>query len=244
MAKEIETNTEPHFSPDIMQGSISKDTTIHWVTALNQDLYERYARKTTGTWQHSAHKYWNNLNPIWNGWRERNQAQYPSDAPLKKQWFKFSHKVEAQIETAKQLKTGYMIWLDADVEQTQPYTEEWLRQQLPKEGEMFTYLHREGYPETGWIAYNLNEMQTHTFFTELEHTYLNNKLFDLEQWHDGYVWWETYKSMSKMYPNQYKVRSLMDSVVNKGEAFGRSTLKSVFKHHKGPNNHITLSHQD
>ena len=230
------TEMNAPFRPDVLRGPQSHDAQIHWVTSLNKDLYTRYAQKTTNSWPHSAHEYWEGTDTKthWASWRKRMLKVYPSDDFLYKQWLRFSHKVEAQIETAKQLETGYMIWLDADVEQTQEYTQEWLREQLPKEGEIFTYLHRDNYPETGWIAYNLNEIETHTFLLELEHTYLGNKIFKLEQWHDAYVWWQAYLSVSAMYPEHYKVRSLMDMSVSKGEAFGRSTLKRVFRHHKGP----------
>lgn len=214
----------------------SQDTTIHWVTSLNKDLYERYAQKTTNTWQHSAHEYWEGIDTKshWSSWRNRMLKKYPSDDFLIKQWCRFSHKVEAQIETAKQLNTGYMIWLDADVEQTQDYDEDWLRDQLPKDDESFTYLHRDNYPETGWIAYNLNNRATDTFLIQLEDTYLNNHIFKLEQWHDAYVWWHSWNKTRTMYPDYYKCRSLTDKNISKGEAFGRSTLKSVFRHHKGP----------
>lgn len=71
---------------------------------------------------------------------------------------KFSHKVFALEKAAEAIKDeyDYLIWLDSDVITKQPVTYEWLKEVLPGEGEVCSYLGREGwYSECGWVAYNL-----------------------------------------------------------------------------------------
>jgi hypothetical protein len=71
---------------------------------------------------------------------------------------KFSNKVFALEKCADALKDTHdiLIWLDADVITKRTIDLEWLKDVLPKQDEVCTYLGREGfYSECGWVAYNL-----------------------------------------------------------------------------------------
>ena len=82
-------------------------------------------------------------------WKDHKPESYMFDV------VKFSHKVFALEKAAAAIKDeyDYLIWLDSDVITKQPVTYEWLKEVLPGEDEVCSYLGREGwYSECGWVA--------------------------------------------------------------------------------------------
>lgn len=193
------------------------------ITALNQELWREYASETVKTWP------WQNLT-VW--WEERDQTepwqcfrQHRQPEPdFEHTWRRFSHKVEAQCELSKRVKTRYMLWLDADV----VYHSEPQWPDLIPQGEMITYLGRgENYhPETGWILYDLEHPRCREFVQALEQIYLTGRIFALGQWHDAAVWDHVCRELDVPRRDIGPKRP--------GEAFGRSPLKDLLLHLKGP----------
>ena len=71
---------------------------------------------------------------------------------------KFSHKIFALEKCADAIKSevDYLIWLDADVITKSPVDYEWLKQILPADDEVVSYLNRgELHSECGLVVYNL-----------------------------------------------------------------------------------------
>ena len=204
---------------------------IEIVTAVNLDLWRRYAETTTSTWSQKPRIYWqpHDTTDKWREWREKNHPLH-SEPKFQKTWQRFSHKVEAQCELYKQTKHSHrwMIWLDADVRQlAEPANWQDL---LPPEGTAIAYLSRgdDYHPETGYIAYDCQDPRLDAFFTRLEQVYLTDEIFTLKEWHDAWVWDWVCRDV------KIKRHTLIEGTPRRGEAFGRSRLSPYFEHLKGP----------
>lgn len=167
---------------------------------------------------------------------ERNKGKDdPSD--YRKQACRFSHKVFALksasdfwLEQKKQsgkAECRYLIWLDADVLTTCKVTMDDLQKCLPKEGDAVAYLGRKDWDhsECGWLAFDL-ENGGDKLIDCIAMSYLSNSVFDMDQWHDSWVFDLTLK-------NSFKGTNLTSDA--KGmEVWPQSPMAPWSKHYKGP----------
>lgn len=207
---------------------------IKFITALNQDIWRNYAHRTTESWQTPPEIWWEERPrsdlDLWQAWREHHR-EHRAEPDFEHTWQRFSHKVEAQISALSLYRMSpdwqYLIWLDADVVQQKNYTERDLTQWLPRQGDLCAYLGRgpNYHPETGFIAYDLHSPDLDRFLVHLRGEYLGDRLFDLDQWHDAYVWdWVCRRE---------QIPRTDIGPGRPGEAFGRSPLRQHFLHLKG-----------
>ncbi len=204
------------------------------ITTVNQTLWQEYAEKTTKTWQFDHRIYWEEDRPeprsdIWQQWREFHKTRQP-EPDFQHTWSRFSHKVERQLQALCdpeiRREYRYLIWLDADVVEQQSLTLEFY-QQIQPQGEFLTYLGRgRQYPETGFICYDFEHPDLERFTVHLRGEYLGDRLFQLEQFHDAYVWNHVCER------EQISRRSIGPN--SPGEAFLRSPLRDYLLHLKGP----------
>jgi len=202
----------------------------HIITAVNQQLWQDYAEKTIKTWQFTHDIWWEeqHQDTAWAKWRRRHQGRPDEGTSFAKTCLRFSHKVEAQIHAIRTSPARYIVWLDADVEQINEITMQQWALWLPPQGAACTYLgRREQYPETGFVIWDREHDFTEFFCSAWENLYLTDQVWDLEQWHDAWVW--NWLSESIELP-----RWSLTTVVERGEAFGLSSLSPYFKHLKGP----------
>ena len=128
---------------------------------------------------------------------ERNQGK---DDPVnyRKQAVRFCHKVFAikrAMDAIKAAKANnepcarYLIWMDADVITTKPVTMDDIKKCLPKEGDAVAYLGRKDWDhsECGWLAFDL-ENEGDDLINSMVERYKQDLIFQLEQWHDSYIW--------------------------------------------------------
>ena len=202
----------------------------HIITAVNQQLWADYAERTISTWQFQHDCWWEHQHQdtLWAEWRLSHQGRADEGKTFAKTCLRFSHKVEAQIHYLRNSQSRYLIWLDADVEQIKPIPpEQWLLW-LPPQGAACTYLGRsEMYPETGILIWDREHVMTESFCEQWEQLYLSDEVWQLEAWHDAWVW--NWLSESYELP-----RWSITNTVKKGEAFGLSPLSPYFRHLKGP----------
>ncbi len=102
---------------------------------------------------------------------------------------KFSHKVFALEKCADAIKDDidYLIWLDADVITKQFVTYEWLKEVLPNDDQVISYLGREGfYSECGWVAYNLKNNGVELLNIMVKE-YLNSVNGDFSSYPNGFT---------------------------------------------------------
>lgn len=117
-------------------------------------------------------------------WKNHKPKSYMDDV------VRFSHKVFAAEKCADALKDTHdiLIWLDSDVITKTKIDYEWLKEVLPGEGEVCSYLGREGwYSECGWVAYNL-KCEGYTLLKYMKGMYVNDAFKDLNNgWTDCHI---------------------------------------------------------
>lgn len=146
---------------------------------------------------------------------------------------RFAYKIYAISLVANYTSDGWLIWLDADTVTHSPVQLDDL-QRLCREDAMITYLGRgERYhSECGWVAYNLNYPATRDFIQDLRSMYDSDKIFDLPEWHDSYVW----DTVRRRYQPQhvfYNLTTTMPGAGRAGHPFVNSELGRFMDHLKG-----------
>jgi hypothetical protein len=170
------------------------------------------------------------------GGMDRGKGSYLWDA------VRFSNKVFCvthAIKTSIEKDYDYVVWLDADTYTFRPMPRKFLENLLPN-NTMLTYLGRENpklndggkYPECGFVGYNLRHLDIQNFAETWESLYINDRVFQLLEWHDSYVFWH----LSKWY-RQYKRIEVNDIGYWKGvkghHVFINSELGLYIDHMKG-----------
>lgn len=146
---------------------------------------------------------------------------------------RFAFKIYAISLVANYTSGGWLIWLDADTCTHSNVSVADLKQLCPQTA-MISYLGRgENYhSECGWVGYNLNHPQTRNFITDLTAMYNQDKIFDLLEWHDSYVW----DVIRRQYQDQYQFHNLSSILPKPGRAghpFINSELGKFMDHLKG-----------
>lgn len=116
-----------------------------------------------------------------------NSRKYEDERQFLYDAARFSYKWFALIEASKQfaaLDTDYLVWLDADVVATRPFTENFFKGLLPQ-GNLMAYLGRlKPYTETGFLVFDIANPYYDAFFYEMEDLYHYHKIFNLSRWID------------------------------------------------------------
>mgnify|MGYP003335287613 CR=1 FL=1 len=98
---------------------------------------------------------------------------------------RFCYKVFAFCNAIEHCDTEYCVWLDGDTVTHTRIPEYWIPS-LFKTGSIVC-LHRGAKPvETGFIAVRITKA-TKEFFRDYRMLYVNNAIFGLKEWHDGFV---------------------------------------------------------
>jgi len=151
------------------------------------------------------------------------------------------------IKTSVEKEYDYVIWLDADTYTFRPMPRDFLESLLPT-NTMLTYLGRQNpkvndggkYPECGFVGYNLKNPYMQQFAHEWEELYKTDKIFELLEWHDSYVFWH----LSKIYKEKYNVQ-MNDIGYWKGvkghHVFINSELGLYMDHFKGKRKNLGSS---
>lgn len=130
-----------------------------------------------------------------------------------KEWSKLCHKSFAQWECFEADPKGIMIWMDADMKFKKQLNYNVIKNLI---GDYFcAYLGRDRVdtqneiykkefgqyeflsPETGVIIYNCSHPIAKDFFTKMKETYLSFDVFNLYDWTDTGVFWNTVQSFDK-----------------------------------------------
>ena len=106
---------------------------------------------------------------------------------------RFAHKSFCVSHETLNSSTELVIWLDADVVTHSAIPLEFIESLLPQN--FYTaYLGRQKiYPECGFVIYNTQHPQHKKFMTAWQHLYNNDELFELEEYHDSYLFWHLLK---------------------------------------------------
>lgn len=146
---------------------------------------------------------------------------------------RFAYKIYSVSLLANYTSGGWLIWVDADtVTHNQVHMEDLAR--LCPTDAMIAYLGRgeKYHSECGWVAYNLDHPATRTFIQDLRGMYDSDRIFDLPEWHDSYVW----DVVRRRYQDQHKFYNLTTTMPGPGRAghpFINSELGKFMDHLKG-----------
>ena len=99
---------------------------------------------------------------------------------------RFAHKVYATIHAAREKDLDYLIWLDADTEIYDTVNPEYFLKFLPK-GKFVGYIGRGKASETGFLIFDMKHSEANNFFDRYEWYYNTDAIYNLEQYHDGFV---------------------------------------------------------
>jgi hypothetical protein len=99
---------------------------------------------------------------------------------------RFSHKVYATIHASRENNLDYLIWLDADTEIYDTVDPAYFLKFLPK-GKFVGYVGRDTASETGFLMFDMKHPEAKNFFDRYEWYYNSDAIYNLEQYHDGFV---------------------------------------------------------
>tara|TARA_B100000214_G_scaffold374580_1_gene357822 strand:- start:3711 stop:4580 length:870 start_codon:yes stop_codon:yes gene_type:complete len=183
------------------------------------------------------------LNGIVGGVRRSKRLETEGGLDAKKESYlwnavKFSFKVSCITHAVKTYTDyDYVIWLDDDTYTFRPIPKSFIKDLCPTDT-LVTYLGRENdrgsnkYPECGLVGYNIKHDLIQNFIQEWQNLYASDKIFDLLEWHDSYVFWH----MTKEYRHKLgaKVHDIGYVKGVKGHhVFVNSILGNYIDHFKG-----------
>lgn len=121
------------------------------------------------------------------------KARRPRDWHKEFKWHavRFANKTYAVFDACVRSK-DWCVWMDADTFIHSPWSYKQFNKLLPKNS-YITYVGRgkgsQTWPECGFYGLNLNHPVCREFLKEFERMYedANNGIFELEEWHDSYV---------------------------------------------------------
>ena len=110
---------------------------------------------------------------------------------------RFSHKYYAIDHFRQNSDARYIVWCDADVVATKNIPIDFLNS-LVEEGKLWTRIGRPNvYPECGFMIWDTQNKYYDRYFQLMKWLYDEGALFQLEEWHDSYVWWAAEKYVEK-----------------------------------------------
>ena len=158
---------------------------------------------------------------------------------------KFSYKVFT-IYLASQVTdiSEKIIWLDADTVCINNIDEQKMREFLPYDDELMTYLGRDKFPpeypysETGFIGFNLKHQKFNSFIKTAISFYTTGEIFALKYYHDCIVY-DTTRSIFEM--TGVKFRSISGIYKSDDHPFVKCGLGNFFDHLKGKRKELGFS---
>lgn len=156
---------------------------------------------------------------------------------------RFAYKIYSIALVANYTSGGWLVWLDADTCTHSDITQEDLNRLCPPTS-MISYLGRgENYhSECGWVGYNLNHPETRNFIQELVGMYNQDRIFELEEWHDSYVW-DVVRRRYQDKNNFYNLSKVIPKAGKAGHPFINSELGRFMDHLKGARKQQGRSHK-
>ena len=165
-------------------------------------------------------------------WPERR----PRDNHKEFKWdaVRFANKVYAVFEMARDTETDILVWMDADTVVHSPITYGEFRILVPATQWLHFLGRNKKWPECGWYGLTLRTEGANAFLKEFQRVYdepESNGIFNMEEWHDSYVFWEVLK---KIKPHHGNIKDFSGHIVNgEGHPLINCELGKYFDHLKG-----------
>ena len=163
-----------------------------------------------------------------------NNHNYNSKKIFRWEALRFSYKVFSVHHACNNIDTDWLIWLDADTLTHTSVPESWLSAVCPS-GWDFAYLGRtERYhSECGWVGYNIANPIVKDFVNEFAGMYIEDTVFNLNEWHDSYVWDHVRRIYQEKDARFYNLNPAPDTKGLAGHPFINSELGKYMDHKKG-----------
>jgi hypothetical protein len=146
---------------------------------------------------------------------------------------RFSHKVYAIFDAAKETDADVLIWMDADTVVHSPVSYEFFDKFIPSN--VFTAFLGRGrkYTECGWYSMNLKHPHADKFFEEFQKMYddAENGIFQEKEWHDSYI----FDVVRKRHEQETGTvnKDISSGIEGEGHPLINSELGAYFDHLKG-----------
>ena len=155
--------------------------------------------------------------------------------------FRFAHKVYAIASALKNIKTKYLIWLDADIKTYKKLPLKFL-DTLIKPDSYMSYLGRENisvkhlnYSECGFLIFDTDHIIHERFWEDMMKMYDGGDLFQEKEWHDSYIFDVVRKKLEKEKNlENFDITNLgLVKLNNDNHVFVSSVLGKFMDHKKG-----------
>ncbi len=142
---------------------------------------------------------------------------------------KFAHKTYAIWNACKNVKQGWVIWLDCDAFVYKKIDQMFLEKIFPN-NVMICYLGRPGkYSECGFLGFNLDHPKCREFLDQWENLYASGDVIKLPETHDSY----TFDYARKQWKDQKLFLNLNAEATTNKNPFGQSKIGPWIMHSKG-----------
>lgn len=144
---------------------------------------------------------------------------------------RFCYKVFAVTDAALRCETKWLVWLDADVETSEPVPASFFQRYL-RDDKAVVYLGRPwwDYSECGFVAYNLEHPKTPHLLGHFRQVYEEGTIWSMKEWHDSYVFDQVRKGVL----DEGEDLSISHPKHRNIHVWPTSPLASFCEHHKGP----------
>jgi hypothetical protein len=161
------------------------------------------------------------------------KARRPRDWHKEFKWhaIRFANKTYAVFDACVRSK-DWCVWMDADTFIHSPWSYKQFNKLLPKNA-YITYVGRgkgsQTWPECGFYGMNLNHPVCREFLKEFERMYedADNGIFELEEWHDSYVFGHILKHYKEFDANAFDYSAEMYLKEAKTGGGGHPLINSV-----------------
>ena len=110
---------------------------------------------------------------------------------------RFSHKYYTIDNFREHSNSRYIVWCDADVVAKKPLPIDFLYS-IIEDGKLWSRINRPNvYPECGFMIWDKQNKWYDRYFQLMKWLYDEGALFQLEEWHDSYVWWSAERYVEK-----------------------------------------------
>jgi hypothetical protein len=165
------------------------------------------------------------------------KAKRPRDWNKEFKWdaVRFANKVYAVFDAAQRCESDWIVWMDADMYIHSHMPKQAFESLLPNNS-WLSYLGRgKKWPECGFYGINLRSTEGKEFLKEFEKSYQDAEhgIFQMDEWHDSYVFEEVRKSIFTKFPNT-PIYNISGNIINgEGHPLINSDLGKYMDHLKG-----------
>lgn len=164
---------------------------------------------------------------------------------------RFSHKVYAIFDCARNTDVDILLWMDADNICHSPISIQRIKELIPEQHDI-CYLGRQGkFSECGLYSMNLKHKNTKKFLEEFQRVYddAENGIFQMDEWHDSFVFDQVRNRIHKLNQLNWSA-SLSDLRPRRGNSPGEghplinSEWGAYLDHLKGERKNIGTSKRE